>query len=107
LVFKHFMHVYMCKGWAIKSGPRTATFNDLLCFPLFSSNIYKIKNQTMKSLQFLQYHQHSYSYLVLTVFYSYTKHISTLFLGTFRWCTHLNNILVISVAMPYILVTDM
>jgi hypothetical protein len=24
------MYVCMCKGWAIKSGPCTATFNDLL-----------------------------------------------------------------------------
>jgi hypothetical protein len=23
----------MCKGWAIQSGPRTATFSDELCFP--------------------------------------------------------------------------
>jgi hypothetical protein len=23
----------MCKGWAIKSGPCTAAFNDLLCYP--------------------------------------------------------------------------
>jgi hypothetical protein len=27
------MHVCMYKGWTIKSGPGTATFNDLLCFP--------------------------------------------------------------------------
>jgi hypothetical protein len=29
------MVLYVClsKGWAIKSGPCTATFNDLLCFP--------------------------------------------------------------------------
>jgi hypothetical protein len=32
---KHLMSmcVYVCKEWAIKSGPRTATFNDLLCYP--------------------------------------------------------------------------
>jgi hypothetical protein len=33
------MYVCMCvcmyKGWAIKSSPCTATFNDLLCFPSF------------------------------------------------------------------------
>jgi hypothetical protein len=26
-------HVCMYKGWAMKSGPCTATFSDLLCFP--------------------------------------------------------------------------
>jgi hypothetical protein len=26
------MYVGMCKGWAIKTGPCTATFNDLLCY---------------------------------------------------------------------------
>jgi hypothetical protein len=33
---------------------------------------------TMKFLQFLQYYQHNY--VVLTVFHSYAKYISTLFL---------------------------
>jgi hypothetical protein len=27
------LYVCMCKGWAIKSCPCTATFNDLLCYP--------------------------------------------------------------------------
>jgi hypothetical protein len=27
------MYVCMYKGWATKSSPCTATFNDLLCFP--------------------------------------------------------------------------
>jgi hypothetical protein len=27
------MYVCMCKGWVTKSGPYTATFNDLLCYP--------------------------------------------------------------------------
>jgi hypothetical protein len=26
------LYVCMCKGWAIKTGPCTATFNDLLCY---------------------------------------------------------------------------
>jgi hypothetical protein len=28
-------YVCMYKGWAVKSGPCTATFNDLLCFPFW------------------------------------------------------------------------
>jgi hypothetical protein len=28
-----YMYVCMYKGWAMKSGPCTATFNDLFCFP--------------------------------------------------------------------------
>jgi hypothetical protein len=30
----------MCKGWAIKSGPCTVTFSDLLCYP-YSLTLYK------------------------------------------------------------------
>jgi hypothetical protein len=35
--YKHLFYysdIYMYKGWAIKSSPCTATFNDLLCFIL-------------------------------------------------------------------------
>jgi hypothetical protein len=31
--YKKFCLEYEYEGWATKSGPRTATFNDLLCFP--------------------------------------------------------------------------
>jgi hypothetical protein len=37
----------MYKGWAIKSSPCTATFNDLLCFP-FQLN--KKKGKTRKNV---------------------------------------------------------
>jgi hypothetical protein len=31
--------MYVCKGWAIKTGPCTVTFNDLLCYP-YSLTLY-------------------------------------------------------------------
>jgi hypothetical protein len=31
--------MYVCKGWAIKTGLCTATFNDLLCYP-YSLTLY-------------------------------------------------------------------
>jgi hypothetical protein len=33
------MKKYVCKGWAIKTSPCTATFNDLLCYP-YSLTLY-------------------------------------------------------------------
>jgi hypothetical protein len=31
--------MYVCEGWAIKTSPCTATFNDLLCYP-YSLTLY-------------------------------------------------------------------
>jgi hypothetical protein len=32
-IIKLYVCMCLCKGWAIKSGLCTATFNDLLCYP--------------------------------------------------------------------------